>query len=85
MAWALVGASVERAFDFANAAQANANQVGLFDMGDDDHGSSTQEPGRGQLTTPIPQMDLHGLVPHLGAERLLTRDSQELGEEAPDL
>jgi DNA polymerase-3 subunit alpha len=39
-------ASVERAFDFANAAQANANQVGLFDMGggDDDHGSSTQEP-----------------------------------------
>jgi DNA polymerase-3 subunit alpha len=37
-------ASVERAFDFANATEANANQVGLFDMGDDDHGSSTQEP-----------------------------------------
>jgi DNA polymerase-3 subunit alpha len=38
-------ASVERAFDFANAAQANANQSGLFDMdGDDGHGSSTQEP-----------------------------------------
>ncbi len=37
-------ASVELAFDFANAAQANANQVGLFDMGDDDHGSSSQEP-----------------------------------------
>jgi DNA polymerase-3 subunit alpha len=37
--------SVERAFDFASAAQANANQVGLFDMGgEDDHGSSTQEP-----------------------------------------
>ncbi|QDL37169.1 DNA polymerase III subunit alpha [Rhodoferax sediminis] len=37
-------ASVDRAFDFATAAQANVNQGGLFDMGDDDHGSSTQEP-----------------------------------------
>ena len=38
-------ASVERAFDFANASQANANQGGLFDlMGEDAHGSSTQEP-----------------------------------------
>ena len=38
-------ASVDRAVDFANAAQANANQTGLFDMdGDDSHGSSTQEP-----------------------------------------
>ncbi len=38
-------ASVDRAFDFAAAAQANANQVGLFDMGDSSgHGSSTQEP-----------------------------------------
>jgi DNA polymerase-3 subunit alpha len=38
-------ASVERAFDFGAAAVANANQGGLFDMGgDDDHGSSTQEP-----------------------------------------
>lgn len=39
-------ASVDRAFDFANATVANANQTGLFDMmgGDDDHGSSTQEP-----------------------------------------
>ncbi|MDZ4280461.1 MAG: DNA polymerase III subunit alpha, partial [Hydrogenophaga sp.] len=39
-------ASVERAFDFAAASVANANQGGLFDMmgGDDDHGSSTQEP-----------------------------------------
>jgi DNA polymerase III subunit alpha len=37
--------SIDRAFDFANAAAANANQVGLFDMGGaDDHGSSTQEP-----------------------------------------
>ncbi|MFO1262902.1 MAG: DNA polymerase III subunit alpha [Rhodoferax sp.] len=38
-------ASIDRAFDFAAAAAANANQHGLFDMGgDDDHGSSTQEP-----------------------------------------
>ena len=37
-------ASTDRAFDFANAAVANANQVGLFDLSDDDHGSSTQEP-----------------------------------------
>ncbi|MBU6502268.1 MAG: DNA polymerase III subunit alpha [Burkholderiales bacterium] len=37
-------ASVDRAFDFATATQANVNQGGLFDMGDDDHGSSTQEP-----------------------------------------
>jgi DNA polymerase-3 subunit alpha len=37
--------SIDRAFDFASAAAANANQVGLFDMGgEDDHGSSTQEP-----------------------------------------
>ncbi len=39
-------ASVERAFDFAAASVANANQGGLFDLmgGGDDHGSSTQEP-----------------------------------------
>jgi DNA polymerase-3 subunit alpha len=38
-------ASVERAFEFAAASQANANQGGLFDMmGEDAHGSSTQEP-----------------------------------------
>lgn len=36
--------SIDRAYDFAIAAEANANQHGLFDMGDDDHGSSTQEP-----------------------------------------
>jgi DNA polymerase-3 subunit alpha len=39
--------SVDLAFDFAVAAEANANQGGLFDMmgGDEDaHGSSTQEP-----------------------------------------
>jgi len=37
-------ASVDRAFDFAVASEANANQGGLFDMGDDTHGSSQQEP-----------------------------------------
>ncbi|MBG9386546.1 DNA polymerase III subunit alpha [Caenimonas aquaedulcis] len=36
-------ASVDRAFDFASAAEANANQGGLFDMGDS-HAASTQEP-----------------------------------------
>ena len=38
-------ASIDTAFDFANATAANANQGGLFDMlGDDAHGSSSQEP-----------------------------------------
>jgi DNA polymerase-3 subunit alpha len=38
-------ASIDRAFDFANAAEANANQGGLFDMaGADSYGASTQEP-----------------------------------------
>jgi DNA polymerase-3 subunit alpha len=41
---AALGASIDRAFEFAAACTANANQVGLFDMGDDEHGSSTQEP-----------------------------------------
>ncbi len=36
-------ASVDRAFEFAAATQANANQGGLFDM-DDSHAASTQEP-----------------------------------------
>jgi DNA polymerase-3 subunit alpha len=36
-------ASVDRAFDFATAAEANANQGGLFDMSDS-HAASTQEP-----------------------------------------
>jgi DNA polymerase III subunit alpha len=36
-------ASVDRAFDFANAAEANVNQGGLFDTGDS-HAASTQEP-----------------------------------------
>ena len=38
-------ASVDRAFEFGAAAIANANQGGLFDLGgEDEHGSSTQEP-----------------------------------------
>ncbi|MBP6007696.1 MAG: DNA polymerase III subunit alpha [Rhodoferax sp.] len=38
-------ASVDLAFDFGAAALANANQCSLFDLGgEDDHGSSTQEP-----------------------------------------
>jgi DNA polymerase-3 subunit alpha len=42
---AALSASIDKAFEFANASVANANQGGLFDMlGDDSHGSSTQEP-----------------------------------------
>ena len=42
---AALSASIDKAFEFANASAANANQGGLFDMlGDDSHGSSTQEP-----------------------------------------
>ena len=42
---ASLAASFDRAFDFSTATVANANQGGLFDMmGDDAHGSSTQEP-----------------------------------------
>lgn len=36
-------ASIDRAFDFAATTEANANQGGLFDMGDS-HAASTQEP-----------------------------------------
>ena len=36
-------ASIDRAYEFAQACEANAHQGGLFDGGDD-HGSSTQEP-----------------------------------------
>jgi DNA polymerase-3 subunit alpha len=36
-------ASIDRAFEFAATTEANANQGGLFDMGDS-HASSTQEP-----------------------------------------
>ncbi|MDQ7975479.1 MAG: DNA polymerase III subunit alpha, partial [Rhodocyclaceae bacterium] len=37
-------ASLDRAFEYAAAQEAHANQGGLFDLGDDVHGSSTQEP-----------------------------------------
>ena len=37
-------ATIDLAFDFANTCDANANQGGLFDLGDDDHGSSSQPP-----------------------------------------
>ncbi|MDZ4143242.1 MAG: DNA polymerase III subunit alpha [Burkholderiales bacterium] len=44
-------ASIDRAFEFAAATEANANQSGLFDMGgEDDHGSSTQEPELVEVT-----------------------------------
>ncbi|MDA8447302.1 DNA polymerase III subunit alpha [Paracidovorax valerianellae] len=48
---ASLAASIDRAFDFANATLANANQGGLFDMmGEDVHGSSTQEPELVEMT-----------------------------------
>ena len=40
---AALAASIDRAFDFANAVLANANQGGLFDAGDG-HGSASTEP-----------------------------------------
>ena len=44
-------ASIDRAFEFAAATLANANQGGLFDMmGEDAHGSSTQEPDLVDIT-----------------------------------
>ena len=44
--------SIERAFDFAAASAANINQGGLFDIGgEDNHGSSRQEP---ELVEAIP-------------------------------
>ncbi|MDI3380163.1 DNA polymerase III subunit alpha [Xenophilus aerolatus] len=41
---AALAASLDRAFEYAAAQEAHANQGGLFDMGDDVHGSSKQEP-----------------------------------------
>jgi len=40
---AALAASIDRAFEFAATTEANANQGGLFDMGDS-HAASTQEP-----------------------------------------
>ena len=60
-------ASVDLAFDYANAMQANANQGGLFDMGDgDEHGSSAQEP------------DLVDAVPW-GVKEQLTQEKTAIG------
>ena len=59
-------ASVDRAFDFAAASEANANQGGLFDMGDDSHGSSQQEP---ELVSVMPW----------GVKERLTQEKKALG------
>ena len=54
-------ASVERAFEFAAATQANANQCGLFDMSDS-HAASTQEP-------PLVEMPAFGVKARLVLEK----------------
>ena len=59
-------ASVDRAFDFAAASEANANQGGLFDMGEDTHGSSQQEP---ELVNTMPW----------GVKERLTQEKTALG------
>jgi len=59
-------ASVDRAFDFAVASEANANQGGLFDMEDDTHGSSQQEP---ELVNAMPW----------GVKERLTQEKTALG------
>jgi DNA polymerase III subunit alpha len=41
---AALAASIDLAFDYAISLETNANQGGLFDMGEDAHGSSQQEP-----------------------------------------
>lgn len=59
-------ASVDLAFEFAAAALANANQGGLFDDGDDDLGSSMQEP---ELVAALPW----------GVKELLTFEKAAVG------
>ncbi|HEX6243122.1 MAG TPA: hypothetical protein VFZ61_19545, partial [Polyangiales bacterium] len=54
-------ASIDRAFDFASACEANANQGGLFDMGDT-HGASTEEP-------PLVEVMPWGVKERLGFEK----------------
>ena len=64
---AALSASIDRAFDFATATLANANQGGLFDMGGEDtHGSSTEEP------------DLVAIAPW-GVKERLTYEKPALG------
>ncbi len=43
-------ASIDRAFDFAAAAEAHAHQGGLFDLDEGAHGASTQEPDLVEVT-----------------------------------
>jgi DNA polymerase-3 subunit alpha len=43
-------ANIDLAFDYALAQEANTHQVGLFDLADDGHGSSTQEPALAETT-----------------------------------
>jgi DNA polymerase-3 subunit alpha len=47
---AALAAAIDLAFDYAAAAEANAHQGGLFDLMDDGHGSSTQEPELPRIT-----------------------------------
>jgi DNA polymerase-3 subunit alpha len=54
-------ASIDRAFEFAATTEANANQGGLFDLGDA-HGASTQEP---ELVSALPW----GVKERLGFEK----------------
>ncbi|AVP57690.1 DNA polymerase III subunit alpha [Pulveribacter suum] len=64
---AMLAASIDRAFEFANAQLANANQGGLFDMmGEDAIGSSTQEPALVQ-------------VPGWGIKERLTQEKTAIG------
>ena len=59
---AALAACIDLAFDFAAAAEANANQGGLFDLMDDGHGSSTQEPA-------LPPVTPWGVKERLGLEK----------------
>ena len=47
---AALAAALDMAFEYAAANAANANQGGLFDLVEDGHGSSSQEPGLPQVT-----------------------------------
>jgi DNA polymerase-3 subunit alpha len=59
---AALAASIDLAFDFAAAAEANALQSGLFDLSDDGHGSSDQEP-------PLPAVTPWGVKERLSLEK----------------
>jgi DNA polymerase-3 subunit alpha len=62
---ASLAASIDRAFEFASAVEANANQGGLFDMADT-HGASTEEP---ELVDAVPW----------GVKERLTHEKTALG------